>query len=271
MLDHLGRRAIAVAASLAGLSLAGGCTDALPDVNIFGIEDDKQLGAELAAEIEANPKEYGTVLDREAYPDAYAHLDRIRDAILDSGEVTYREQFGWETHIIDDDEVLNAFAAPGGYIYVYTGLLRYLDREDDFAGVLGHEIAHADQRHSTEQLTKAYGIETLLGVVFGKKGGGALGDIASGLVSLEFSREDEAEADQYSVIYLCGTDYASNGAAGFFEKLLEEGAAEIPEFLSTHPSSDSRVEDINAEAADLGCSTETNPNGQYQAFIDSLP
>lgn len=248
---------------------AFGCDGGLPDVNIFTIQDDKKLGRELAAEIEAHPEEYGAILDRNEYAEAYGHLDRIRDEILNSGEVFYADEFGWETHIIHDDEVLNAFAAPGGFIYVYTGLIKYLNEEDQLAGVMGHELAHADRRHSTEQLTKAYGIETLLSVVFGDPG--VIGDVAAGLVSLEFSREDETEADESSVIYLCQTDYAANGAAGFFELLLEEGGAEIPEFLSTHPSSESRVADINAAADDLGCSTELNPNGQYQAFIDSLP
>ncbi|MEQ1501313.1 MAG: M48 family metalloprotease [Myxococcota bacterium] len=254
------------------LGVVAGCEGAeLPDVNIFTIQDDIDLGAQLADEIAANPQEYGELLPRNEYAEAYGHLDRIRDEILGSGEVTYADQFEWKTHLIHDDTVLNAFAAPGGYIYVYTGLIWYLEEEDQLAGVLGHEIAHADQRHSTQQLTKAYGIETLLSLIFGDDGGGVAADVASGLVSLEFSREDEAEADEFSVVYLCGTDYASNGAAGFFEKLLSEGSVEIPEFLSTHPSSDSRVQDINAMAGDLGCSTDPNPNGQYAAFLDSLP
>jgi beta-barrel assembly-enhancing protease len=248
-----------------------GCDESLPDINIFGIEDDKELGAELAAEIAANPQEYGEILERDTFPEAYAHLDRIRDAILDSEGVTYRKRFDWETHIIHDDEVLNAFAAPGGYIYVYTGLIRYLESEDHFAGVMGHEIAHADQRHSTEQLTKAYGITELLSLIFGDSDPGLAADVAAGLLSLEFSREDESEADEYSVIYLCDTEYAANGAAGFFEKLLEEGGVEIPEFLSTHPSSAARVADIDAEAEALGCSIEANPNAQWAAFQSSLP
>lgn len=254
-----------------GLVLVG-CDGALDGVNLFTIEDDKKLGADLAAEIESNPKEYGKILDRTEYADAYAHLDAIRDEILNTGEVEYADEFLWETHIIDDDETLNAFAAPGGYIYVYTGIIKYLDVEDHFAGVMGHEIAHAANRHSTEQLTKAYGIQTMLDFVLGKGGGGLAGEIASGLVGLEFSREDEAEADEYSVIYLCETDWAADGAAGFFEKLESEGSAyEIPEFLSTHPSSDTRIEDIHAEAEARGCDTALKRNADWQGFLDALP
>ena len=254
-------------APLALLALLG-CTED-GKVNIFSIEDDKDLGAQLADEIASNPDEY-PLLDEGEYPDAYDTLYAMRDAVLDSGQVTHRDDFDWETYIIDDDEVLNAFCAPGGYIYVYTGILRYLEVEDHFVGVLGHEIAHADQRHSTEQLTKIYGIETLLSIVLGDDPG-LVAEIAEGLLSLSFSRANEAEADEYSVRYLCETDYAANGTAGFFEKLTEDGSIEIPEFLSTHPSSDSRIEDINAWAETLGCSVELNPDADWDGFIATLP
>jgi predicted Zn-dependent protease len=263
------RRAIVVP-SLA-LTLVACDDSVVGDLNLFTVRDDKELGAQLDAEIEANPDEYGPILDRTEYADAYAHLDRIRDELLATGEVEYADQFEWETHLIHDDEVLNAFCAPGGYIYVYTGLLRYLDVEDHFSGVMGHEIAHAANRHSTEQMTKAYGVQTLLEVVLGKQGGGVIGDLASGLVGLEFSREDETEADEYSVIYLCETDWAADGTAGFFEKLESEGGYEIPEFLSTHPSSESRVRDIRAEARERGCDTSLHPDPQWEEFMAALP
>jgi predicted Zn-dependent protease len=157
-------------------------------------------------------------------------------------------------------------------MYVYTGLIRFLQVEDHLAGVIGHEIAHAAERHTTDQLTQAYGVSLLLEVVLGENPG-LIGDIAATLVTLEFSREDETEADSHSVIYLCETRYAANGAAGFFEQLLEAqgGGFQIPEFLSTHPSSESRVADINAQAEELGCSTEPWAGADYQALIDALP
>ncbi|MBW2258403.1 MAG: M48 family metalloprotease [Deltaproteobacteria bacterium] len=234
-------------------------------LNLFTIQDDMDLGAQLRDEILANPDEYPLV-DAEEYPDAYAHLDRVVTEVLDSGEVDHHDDFAWEFYLIDDD-VLNAFAAPGGYIYIYTGLIDFLSHEDELAGVLGHEIAHAANRHTTEQLTKIYGVSVLLGVVLGEDQQ-LITDIATGLAGLSFSRAHEAEADDYSVFYLCETYYAANGAAGFFEALEE---MPIPEFLSTHPSSDGRVEDINALAAELGCSTAYYPDAEWQAFLDSLP
>lgn len=254
--------------SLPLLSLLSACSED-GGLNFFSIEDDIELGQQVKDEIAADPATY-PILDEALYPDAYDHLYEMRDDVLASDDILYGEEFAWEIFIIEDDETLNAFAAPGGYIWVYTGILKYLLEEDHFVGVLGHEIAHADRRHSTQQLTKIYGISTLISVALGEDPGLAA-EIAAGLVSLSFSREHESEADEYSVLYLCDTLYASNGAAGFFEQIVAEGGVDIPEFISTHPSSESRVEDINALAEELGCSTELNPDADWAAYIDTLP
>jgi predicted Zn-dependent protease len=242
-------------------------------VNIFSVQDDIDLGGQLAAEIEADPKNY-PLLDEGQYPDAYDHLYAVRDAILASGQVDHAEDFPWELHIIDDPKTLNAFCAPGGYIYVYTGIVAFLEHEDNLAGVMGHEMAHAAERHSTEQLTKAYGIQTLLDYLLGDVSDDLAVQIAESLVTLQFSRDDEAEADEDSVRYLCQTDYAADGAAGFFVKLLDmKKEGYTPEFLSTHPSSDTRVEDIEALAAKLDCSLalEDEDGSQIAELQAALP
>ncbi len=222
-------------------------------VNLFSIQDDIDLGAQLAAQIEADPKNY-PLLDEAQFPDAYNHLYAIRDSILSSGLVEHDDEFPWELHIVDDPATLNAFCAPGGYIYVYTGIIAFLDHEDHLAGVMGHEMAHAAERHSTQQLTKAYGISTLVSFLLGDASDDLAVEIAESLVALQFSRSDESEADEDSVEYLCETEYAADGTAGFFQKLIDLGKeGYVPEFLSTHPSSDTRVEDIRALANSLGC------------------
>ncbi len=238
-------------------------------VNVFSLDQDRELGMQLAQQIAGSPNEY-PLLDRARYPEAYNYLQRITDEILNSGQVRYRNEFDWKLHIIRDDRTLNAFVTPGGYIYVYTGLIKYLDTEDQLAGVMGHEIAHADRRHSTNNLTKQYGTSLLVTAITGSDSG-LLSQLARGLIGLKFSRSAEQDADKYSVIYLSKTRYQCNGAAGFFEKILQEGNSQAPPtFLSTHPSSDSRVADINKEAKDIGCNT-TPSKSDYQAFKRMLP
>jgi len=242
-----------------------GCGDG---INVFTISDDIELGIQVRDEIAANPQDY-PILDEALYPDAYLSLYDVRDAILGSGQVEYADRFDWETYIIDDDETLNAFCAPGGYIYVYSGLMRFLEYEDELAGVMGHEIAHAANRHSTQQLTKMYGIAVLIDLVLDDgTAASTIAEIAGALVNLSFSRSDETESDASSVRYLCETHYAADGAAGFFEKLENNG---FPEFLSTHPSSDTRIHDIRSTAAAQGCSVEYGSKEGYQMFLDSLP
>ncbi len=239
-------------------------------INIFSVEDDVQLGMQLRDEILADPDKY-PVLDRSIYSGSYNYVQSIVNDILASGEVKHKNEFVWEIYLIDDPEILNAFAAPGGYIFIYTGLLKFLDTKDDFAGVMGHEMAHADLRHSTSQLTRQYGIGLLLTVLSGGDPG-TLSQILASLVTLKFSRDHESAADDYSVIYLCETEYAANGAASFFEKLIDEGASQPPEFLSTHPNPDNRVENINNAATERGCDTAFNSSqSEWRKFQNSLP
>ena len=235
-------------------------------INFFSIEDDLMLGAQVANEIENNPAEF-TILDSATYLTAYEHLYRMRDSILNGGKVRFKDQFPWRFRIIQNDTVLNAFAAPGGYIYVYTGLIKFLDAEHELAGVLAHEIAHADRRHSTDQLTRIYGLQVLLAVVIGNDQN-ALNQIVSGLLALRFSRNNEREADEYSVRYLCPTEYTADGAAAFFEKI---GMSGVPEFLSTHPDPGDRVLDIREQSTELACTGSGTFDARYQNFKNSLP
>ncbi len=244
--------------------------------NIFTVEQDKELGAQLAQQVASNPQEFPLL--PESYTTAYTYLRAMRDEILASPEVKFKDDFTWELKIIQNDTVLNAFCAPGGYIYVYTGLMKYLDKVDHLAGVLAHEIAHADQRHSTAQMTSQYGLQLLIDVASGNATSAQLAQIAGGLTSLGFSRSHEKDADDHSVDYLQSTRYACNGAAGFFTKLEAQGqTSSVPAFLSTHPDPDNRITKINDRATELGCSTSNwhdNPNGDqgaYQAMLATLP
>ncbi len=237
-------------------------------INIFSIEDDIKMGKQMDTYFRDSAGY--VILSREQYPKAYNYIDNIKNQILNSGAIRYKNEFEWKIAIIRDDSTLNAFATPGGYIFVYTGLMKYLDCDDHFAGVLGHEMAHSDKRHSTNQLTKQYGVSTLLGIILGN---GTISQVSQSLLGLKFSRDDENDADKYSVKYLCHVNQVSaDGAAGFFEKLISSGnSANIPQFLSTHPSSENRVENIKKIAQEEGCSTQQVCDTEYQAVINSLP
>ncbi|RIJ41804.1 peptidase M48 [Pontibacter oryzae] len=246
---------------------------------IFSIQDDINLGNQVAHEVDSTYKAQGKLLDRSSSnantQKAYQNLDRIVNRILNSGQVKYKQEFPWKVTIIKEDNTLNAFATPGGHIYVFTGLVKFLQDEDHFAGVLAHEIAHADKRHSVKQLQRDYGIALLLSVALGNNAG-TLRQIAAQLTGtlagLKFSRDAESEADETSVAYLGGTSYyACDGAAGFFVKMEQESQqGATPEFLSTHPSPENRIQDIQQEAKDRGCSTSSAPDSDFQQLKSAL-
>jgi predicted Zn-dependent protease len=260
--------------ALAGL---GACSD---DDGLFneplfiGIQQQKELGRQFDSTIVASPAEY-PILSETEYPEANAYIQGIYDEILKSDAIDHRDAFDWKIRIIDNDSVLNAFATPGGYAYVYTGLIKYLDQEDDLAGVLGHEIAHAAEEHSARNMERAYTFSTLLSIITGGDDGNNIGrivaDLAAGAEQLRYGRGLETEADEKSVEYLADTKYNCAGARSFFQKLEAEGGPRQPEFLSTHPNPGNRVENITQTAEGIGCSTAPLNPASYEDFKRMLP
>jgi predicted Zn-dependent protease len=239
--------------------------------NLFSVNDDIAFGQSVDEEIKSKPGEF-PVLSPTAYPEAYQHLNRIRDSILNTGLIYYEDKFEWKMQIIQDDSMLNAFATPGGYLYFYTGIIKYLDNEAQFAGVMGHEMAHSDLRHSTNQLTKTYGVQILLSILLGQAPGQLTEIVASlayGLGTLAFSRAHEYQADEFAVKYLYQTSYDARGISEFFIKIGDAGHP--PEFLSTHPSPDNRVEKILEVWEGLGGVEGNMYEESYNAFKASLP
>jgi len=251
--------------------LVTGC-DKNDNFIVFSVDNDVQLGKQVSEEIAKDPTI--KILSPTEYPDVYAFLNSIRDQILNSGKIAYKDEFEWQMHVIANDTVQNAFATPGGYVYVYTGLIKYLDHADDLAGVIGHEMAHADKRHTIRMLQNQYGVTLLLAAALGNDPN-ALAEIAAQiggqLAGLKFSRDYEKEADMSSVEYLASTEFACNGAASFFVKIEQSGTGSPPEFLSTHPNPGNRVEDINAKATALGCDTSLSETVNYPKIKATLP
>lgn len=230
---------------------------------------DKQLGGEAREQYE---NLYSNELLKEKdYPELYRRMYAIRDRILSSNKLKYREEFEWDLKLIEDDKTLNAFCLPAGHIYVYTGLIRYLDNEAQLAGVIGHEIAHADRRHAIDNMSKQLGLSLLVSLVFGSDGGQLLG-LAQNLLGLKFSRGNEAEADKYAVQYLYDTKYDAREASGFFRKLEEENKDEgVVEFLSTHPAPEKRFEKMLEEWKALGGKKGETFEKEYEDLKNLLP
>ena len=250
------------------LSACGSGKNSGKGFNLFPVTDDIALGAQVAYEIDSNTREYPP-LDSVRYKEVYAYLYKMRNTILNSGNVDYKTEFPWRVKVLHDDKVQNAFCTPGGYIYIYTGLLKFIDSEDQLAGVLAHEMGHADMRHSTRQMSKMFGTDLLISIIAGDRA--ALRQVTTALIGLKYSRDFETEADERSVLYLCPTPYNAAGGAGFFEKIESAGGASQPEFLSTHPSPANRIEHFHAEKERLGCQGNQTYTTEYKRMLSTLP
>lgn len=144
---------------------------------------------------------------------------------------------------------INAFAAPGGVVVVNTGLLRAVSTPEELAGVLAHEIAHAELRHGLKIMAKGLGLRTLLSLALGDYGGTVLAEGMKQLGELNFSREAEREADQEGLRRLVAARIDPQGMVRFFELLEKERQLAPPEFLSTHPSTAERIAALKKEIA----------------------
>jgi predicted Zn-dependent protease len=215
----------------------------------------------LDSVIQANPAEYPMLNNAQAN----AYLQGIVNQIIASPQIKYKGTFAYKVQIINKN-IINAFATPGGFVYVYTGLLKFADNEATVAGVLAHEIAHAERRHATKRMTKQYGLSLLAGLVLGNNPStleqiGA--NLITGLGLLKNSRDDEYEADEYSFKYLQDTKWYPGAIRYFLEKIQtqqKDKPSDFEEILSTHPLDDKRVNQINdlIKKANLAQPTESN-------------
>jgi predicted Zn-dependent protease len=161
----------------------------------------------------------------------------------------------WMWYVIDDPNTINAFATPGGRIYVYTGLLLAADSEAEVIGVLGHEIGHVVARHSARQLVAANGLEAVANMALGKNAG-EVSKLAAGLAGkgamLAYGRDMELEADTYGARYAAGAGYDPHALATFFEKLRAKygDTGPVMTLFSTHPSNTDRVNRLTAYIAE---------------------
>ncbi len=169
-----------------------------------------------------------------------------------------RPQLPWQFRVVDDP-IVNAFALPGGFIYVTRGILAHISSEAELVGVLGHEIGHVTARHSVEQMSQAQLATLGLGVaMIASEDVRQFGDIAQaglGLMFLKFGRDDERQADDLGLRYLTRGGYDPREMPNVFRTLDRVGAAagsgRIPNWLSTHPAPGDRVERLNQAIATL--------------------
>jgi beta-barrel assembly-enhancing protease len=205
-------------------------------------EQEAQLGAQVKQELDKQ----GTKYIRD--PEIVNYVQGVARKIFVSADKD-RPGVKWQVFVIDDPKQVNAFATPGGYLYAYTGLLMAADNEAQLAGVWGHESGHVVARHSARQMVDAMGLQTVIGIALGQNPN-QLAELAATLAAkgalLQYSRDDETEADEYGARYSAQASYDPHGIMQFFEKLkkMEGEQPAFAKYLSDHPATQDRIDHL---------------------------
>lgn len=214
------------------------------------VDEERRLGEQVQQEVRAE-----VVLLRDRVVGDY--VARIGAEIVSASGP---QPFDYHFYVIEDDTI-NAFALPAGYIYVHTETILKARNVSEFAGVIAHEVGHVVKRHIAQNYNKqraaSIGHQVLVagaGVLGGSSAAGAA-NLGGGLIGMavlnSFGREAEAEADAFAVEILPRAGYDPSGLVSFFETLRRESGSEPPEFLSNHPTTSRRIEDTSALIAAL--------------------
>jgi Zn-dependent protease with chaperone function len=246
------RQTLAVVASVA-LVLAPAWaerTHLKPGWNLFSPQQDVQIGQQVSRDAERQ-----LPMLRDARVDNYLNNLGRRLAAHAPGE-----RYPYQYRCVNSGEI-NAFALPGGYVYINRGVIEAAEDEAQLAGVMAHETAHVALRHGTNQATKAYVAQVPLAILGGALGGNSVGAVLAQLgagfftnsVLLKYSRDAERQADILGTQILYDSGYDPRAMAQFFEKIEAEGKGKQPaEFFSNHPNPEHRIERVNEEVDKLG-------------------
>lgn len=238
-------------------------------VGLISSENEKNLGNYLDSTLLIDTITY-KIVNTTDYSNSYKFLDTIFTAVLRSDEVL-RNYIGYTVRIIDDKEV-NLFSFPGGYYYINTGLIKYLDNSAELAGIVAHQIAHSDRRHLTENIESEFGIDALLDIsVYGKQDNinAIFNFLTDGII---YSGGQESDADEYAMRYTADTEYDVLGIYSVLQKMnnsVNRGSS--PKFVSGHPIRAELFEEMLDTWAELDSIEGDLFINQYRNFKNGLP
>ena len=235
------------------------------------VSEEMKIGAQAYDQVKSDPKMRPSQDPREIEP-VKRVAARIVEAAKRSKYAEMAKQFQWEVTIIKDDKTANAFALPGGKMAVYTGIFSMAKTEAGLAAVMGHEVVHALARHGAERMSQGQLTNATLQVVgaaAGAAGGGgmlgqaamaALGVGAQVGVLLPFSRKHESEADYIGILLAADAGYDPRESVALWERMGQMSGGGVPsEFMSTHPSHETRIDQLKQWMPEAMAIYQTKP------------
>lgn len=233
------------------------CGGSGSNFNLISVEEEWQLGNQLAADVARQMP-----VERDAYVTSLGQ--RLASQ-------TPMGNLPWNFYIVRNNEI-NAFAIPGGHVYIHTGLINAAENASELAGVMAHEISHVVARHTTEQISRQYGLSTLAGIILGQNPAvyqQLLAQILAGGALARFSRAAEREADHLGIRSMNQAGYNPDGMVTMFQKLLSRERSQpgaVEKFFSTHPLTADRIRDVQNEISKLPQKAGRTDEPEFQAL-----
>jgi len=208
---------------------------------------------EIALGLQSVPEIYQQFGPEYRDPQVQALVDEVGDRIV-TQTIAAETPWQFEFHVLDNPDVVNAFALPGGQIFITTALLNEFTTEDQLAAVLGHEIVHVLARHSAQQIAKsdlASGVIGAVTVASGSADAAQTAAMVAQIVQLGYGRDDELQSDAVGVCLMFNTGYDPRAMSEVMQILARAGGgSNQPEFFSTHPNPDNRIARIEEAIAE---------------------
>lgn len=226
---------------------------------------EQDIGKQVAADVEKEEKVLSNA-------EVQSYVNQLGQKIA---RVSDRKKLKYRFKVIDKNEI-NAFACPGGYIYVYSGLMKIMGNEAQLAAVLAHEVGHVVARHSVKRLQAVYGYSLLMEIALGDKMGKLAReavDASVGLILQGYGRSNEIESDNMGVLYTKKASLNPNGMVQVFEKFKSmEGKppSTLEKLLSTHPPTQDRINNAKKQIGKIGGSDFTYNEDEYKRILSLL-
>lgn len=239
--------------------------------NDYTIEQQIKIGEALREEIEKDGINFN-ILNDSLYKEAYSYVNTLMQTLVNTPAVENRVELNWEVNIIGNDSIRTAFMLPGGYFYVYSGLLKFLESEHQLLGLIGHEIYYADTDLMVQRL-KAEFDGVLLGDIILDKEVEELDIMAKSLPFLAFTSSEITAADQYSNDLICPFQYEPLGVKEILELAANSQELEV-QWLGKQPQEldiNIRIQNVNAIAQGCGLGGVTNQNNYIFFKENFLP
>ena len=240
----------------------------------FDAEDQQKIGDELN-NIISDPANGFQMLVPNDYPDVYQHLNSLMEMIVNTAPVVRRTDFEWKVSVLEDDNMETAFMTPGGHLYIYTGLLKYLDGEHELIGVMAHEIGYADNDNLVKRIQDNFGSSDLSKILSEVLDSDQIAmDMANQLIDMEFTEDEVTASDDFAMQIVCEFGWDASGLS----ILLTRAESDSPqvEWIERKPIFSERIQSIDnliGNGVDFYCGTpsKTYHDRYLEKIVNRLP